>query len=285
MPDKRALSVLTKLYWTSDGWREESLDPFAPPPLPSKRDFAYAKSKGVMFDSRPITAAEVVRGCRAAARRLNARSVADAFAASMTSRRLDLRSALSSYAAARRLPRHTCAMGGGYMCDICGCRESGDDPADFNALNFERFKWGGTSKLDPLYIMLDLELFGRETPLEPVAADWEALAEVLNRAAAMPRLARPGDLVNALQGAIPSNKQERQSLVSSLAVCGVLEPSGAPSFRTRFVRMTARTTPPGRVNEWDYPAQWWRGGDGVSKAGVREWFPSLKLTKGKWVVR
>lgn len=278
------MSILFDLYWTSKGWKSEP-DPFAPPPLPPPRDFAYAKKKGVMFDPRPFSAAEVVRGCRAAARRLSVRRVADAFVASLTSQRLDLRSALSSYAVARHLPRHTCIENADYVCDICGFGGMGDDPEDLNVLNFERFKWGGVRKLDPLYIMLDLDLFGRETPAEPVAADWEALAEVLNRAAAMPRLARPGDLVNALQGAIPSNKQERESLVSGLALCGVLEPSGAPSFRTRFVRMTARTTPPGRVNEWDYPAQWWRGGDGVSKAGVGEWFPSLKLSKGKWAVR
>jgi hypothetical protein len=166
-------------------------------------------------------------------------------------------------------------------CETCGFSET-RRPEDLNVLNFERFKWGGARPTDPLYAALDLELFAKERPVRATSADREALAEILNRAGALAARAKPGDLDRAIGDAIPGNSPERRTLISILAICGVLEPAGHPSYRRTFVRASTIPEPPGSNNDWDYPAAWWRGSDGVSQAGVKEWFPWLRYRRKRW---
>src|SRR5206468_8930540 len=82
----------------------------------------YAKSQGVMFD--PVTldhdefVARAVRACAQVTRK----QVAEAFLASLTTRRLELRSALASYAVGRHMPLHRFKANDpdSHRCLICG---------------------------------------------------------------------------------------------------------------------------------------------------------------------
>lgn len=100
MTDRRALKIRLSTYWSSQGW------------IPGKdrhtlpEDFLYAKRAGVMFDPVHLTHDESVQWARAAVARLDPRTVSDAFLASLSTRRLELRSALGSYATMRHLPPH-----------------------------------------------------------------------------------------------------------------------------------------------------------------------------------
>jgi hypothetical protein len=90
-PHERAVRMLLRAYWSSAGWREE--------PAITPEDRAYAIEAGVMFQHASTVAHdEVVAGVRDAVVDVSARDVADAFLGSLTSRRVDLRSALGSYA-------------------------------------------------------------------------------------------------------------------------------------------------------------------------------------------
>jgi hypothetical protein len=82
--DQRALKILHASYWSVSGWKREGER------QPSAEDFAYAKSKGMMFDPAPSGHAEVVSRLNAAVRQLDRRTVADAFLASLSTRRLEL---------------------------------------------------------------------------------------------------------------------------------------------------------------------------------------------------
>src|SRR4029453_1871078 len=94
--DRRIVRMLLDSYWNSDGWRGD-----VPPPAEA------AGAAGIMFD-RPWVAGhdEVGEVARAAAVRLGIDEVSDAFLAGLTAKRMDLRSALGSYAVARHLPAH-----------------------------------------------------------------------------------------------------------------------------------------------------------------------------------
>ena len=59
-------------------------------------DFEYAKRAGVMFDPVRLSHDDVMNRALAAFRGVDHRAVADAFVSSLSSRRLDLRSALGS---------------------------------------------------------------------------------------------------------------------------------------------------------------------------------------------
>lgn len=104
----------------------------------------------------------------------------------LASRRLDLRSALGSYAIACQLPWHVFSPAGdidpcgGYTsvspsdCGICGS-PARPGPADLNLYSFERFKWGGVRRDDVSYIAFDLEQFSW-APEPGLSSDATAIA-------------------------------------------------------------------------------------------------------------
>lgn len=128
--DKQALKILFNTYWSSSGWirnEERSLSP---------DDFACAKAKGLMFENAHLSHRQVVLKIFELAKKVDSRMVADAFLTSLSTRRLDWRSALGSYAVFREMPDHEHSPEG-KRCMHCGMSLDTDDH-DFNVLNFER---------------------------------------------------------------------------------------------------------------------------------------------------
>jgi hypothetical protein len=120
---------------------------------PPPGDLVRAVAAGVMFaEPRSLDHDGWVQAARQAAAAVSAREVGEAFLVSLTSRRMDLRSALGSYAVARLLPEHPYTEQRWYAgCAICGIHPShrADGPAepeDLNALSQQRFLGG--SRLD-----------------------------------------------------------------------------------------------------------------------------------------
>jgi hypothetical protein len=158
--DQRALRILTSTYWSSFGWKKEHTTP--------RDDLAYAEAAGMMFESKHFSHDERVLWALRSWEQVSKSQVVSGFLASLSSRRLDWRSALGSYAVSLNLPRHSFTKSGArFWCPICAGHDSGDKPEDLNVLNFERFKWGGVRHTDPLYIGFDLEQFSHEVPIQP----------------------------------------------------------------------------------------------------------------------
>jgi hypothetical protein len=132
--DKRATKILMNTYWSSAGWRDE--------PKVSSEDLAYAKSQRVMFDPVRFSHNEVADAAFQAVAAITQAEVVSAFIASLSSRRLDLRSGLGSYAVGRHFQRHRAKTSFGRKpCVYCGLYPVED--VDLSILNFERLKWGG----------------------------------------------------------------------------------------------------------------------------------------------
>lgn len=108
--DERAVRILKDTYWSSAGWRHV--------PSVAPEDFAHAKSHGVMFDPLTVTHDEVVSGALQAVAGTSQDKVVGAFLASLGSRRLELRSALGSYAVGRHMRFHDAATQ--RCCAYCG---------------------------------------------------------------------------------------------------------------------------------------------------------------------
>ena len=266
--DRRAVAILTNKFWSSAGWRK---DPFVTP-----EDYAYAKSKGVMFDPVQLTHDAAIGAAIDAVAAVRQAEVVGAFVASLASRRLDWRSALGSYAVARHLDPHTSpALEGARRCSYCGLYNA--HSVDLNILNFERLKWGGVRHLDPTFISFDLHVFRGSEPGVPGANDFAILRSILEIARAMPDKARLSDLDKALAKLLPSNSDERRTLIGILGFAGVLIDPEKPSFRKRFVPDCEREQTPWHKNDWPYPVQWWTGKYGVNEDAVADWFPMLTL--------
>jgi hypothetical protein len=140
--DNKALRILLETYWSPRDWkRSQNIDPV---------DFAYARSAGYMFDAIELTHDDIVERLLTVRGRISLRDAADAFVASLSTRRLDLRSALGSFAFASHFPDHRLAAETStrvptgrlycHVCDLCCYRDG--DREDLNILSFERFKWG-----------------------------------------------------------------------------------------------------------------------------------------------
>ncbi|MEW9310056.1 hypothetical protein [Labrys neptuniae] len=265
-PDKRALEILTSMFWSSSGWKRA--------PSVSPEDFAYAKAQGLMFDPVEFSHDEVVDAVVNAVAGTSRKAIAHAFISSLGSRRLDLRSAMGSYAVGLHMKTHSKAVCcGNQSCAYCGAYDKAN--ADLNVLSFERIKWGGVRHDNPRYIAFDLEAFAASESVAPKEADYLILRSVLNVAKSMPPTARLGDLERALSKLLPSNNAERRILIGILGYAGILVDPSRPDFRRQFVSSAERERTPWHKDDWPYPVQWWNGSCGVNQAAIDEWFPDL----------
>jgi hypothetical protein len=201
----------------------------------------------------------------------NKQKVTNAFLASLSTRRLELRSALGSYALARTFPQHTFLPVGNIhvpVCRLCGEIEDSQAAQDLNVLNFERIKWGGVRHTHPLYAAFDLSrLTGTEVP-EPIESDYEIFNQILKVILSCGANDRPNQLEKKLSGVFSSSKDERRIVIDILGICGILEPKGRSSYYRQFVPTEEREN----VTDWSYPVEWWRGKDGINKEAVHFYF-------------
>ena len=89
--DKRAKKILFNTYWSKNGWKENTEQ------YPSSEDFIYAKEKGLMFDPFSISHDDCVKKIVQLGKTITTDQVAKAFLSSLSTRRLDWRSAIASY--------------------------------------------------------------------------------------------------------------------------------------------------------------------------------------------
>ena len=274
--DKRALKILFDAYRFTDGWRER-------PRQIALEDFAYAKAAGVMFDPVKLNHDQVLQRLIEARDALKPRQVADALLASLSTRRLELRSALGSFVVFRHLAPHQPSIAWSSVygldkprrcskrCDICGQYLSWGKK-DLNELNFGRLQWGGVSHDDPLYGMLDLELFAREEPVRPTPDDIGIFRNLIEATEAAPVTTTSATLQRLWTGTFKSNKGERDAIVAILGFCGILETAEHQGYRNRFIAENERDLPNRHHVDMDYPACWWSAKDGINKAALQDWF-------------
>ncbi|HEX5082077.1 MAG TPA: hypothetical protein VFY40_08525 [Blastocatellia bacterium] len=266
--DRRALKALFDAYWTSAGWRDEGARAISPD------DFEYGKRVGVMFDDIRLSHADIVSRAISAVRGVDRRAVANAFVASLSSRRLELRSALGSFAVLQHFPRHTVPRQSG-SCPVCGVYNREADLEDLNILNFERFKWGGVRHDDPLYASLDLQLFQKLPHINPTAGDVAIFKNLLQTIEAAPVKTTSATLEKHLAKVFKSNKAERDTVVGILGLCGLLGVPAHPGYLGKFIPCSKRELPGRHFVDMVYPACWWKRSDGINHEALVYWFGHL----------
>jgi hypothetical protein len=268
--DKKAKKILFTTYWKS-GWIDSKNR------VLSSEDFEYAKSQGLMFDPISISHDECIDAIASFVSEISREKTAKGFLSSLTSRRLDWRSSLSSYSIAKNIPEHkyTPVISGAsytdgkptshsYSCGICRDSQYGVvghqnyDNADLNVLNFERIKWGGVRHGDVLYTYFDLKQFVNVDIPDPTDQDIYCFKKILETIDSSEPTDYPGTLEKRLAAVLKSSKAERQVLIEILASIGLLRPRGYD----RPVK--------GR-NDWVF-VEYWRGEDKYCHKTVGEYF-------------
>lgn len=251
--DARAKKILFDTFWTSKGWKGDDNRHV------SAADRAYALKHRMMFPRESMKHDALVKHVLAAYQALTIGEIAGAFIASLSTRRLDLRSALGSAAFAMWTEPHTFKPDiNNFCCDVCtGYRDNKD--MDLDVLNFERHKWGGVRHSHPDYQYLDLRELRHALPATPEPADWKIFDAILKAAESTPKADGPGKLEQRLGDVLDSSKAERRTLIDILALAGVLQPK-------------AERSSPG---DWG-KAGMWRGADGVERKQVETLFGPLR---------
>ncbi len=274
MFDKRARDILFNAHWQpGHGWKSSSVAP---------EDFEYAKSKGYMFDPVSLSHDQIVDKLIDERGLADQAAITEAFLASLSTRRVEWRSALGSYGFARHFPAHRVASSphriapsGAICCHCCGQYDSSDNTHDLNVLSFEKHKWGGVRRTHTDYVWFDLHTARLETPPTATGEDKAIFRNILAVARSLPANASVSELAKSLKGVFPSADPERRMLIEILAVTGILQPKGRPGFFNEFAAVRDREQPNHSKNDWNYPAIWWTGADGVNETALAYWFAGL----------
>jgi hypothetical protein len=262
--DKRALKILFDAFWSPAGWKPESSRG------PSNEDFKYAKSQGMMFDPAMLDHKQAQSDLRNSIQQLDRRRVADAFLSSLSTRRLDWRSAFGSYVVFQHMPSHNELNAGGH-CGICGMYLSQNEE-NLNLLNFERLKWGGVRHDHVTYAALDLGLFLKEPAARPVVEDVRIFQSVMDTIRTVPVETTSAGLQAHFAKSLKSNKAERDILVALLGFCGILSTLDHPGYSDSYVSCSERRLPDRRFIDMAYPACWWGASAGVNEAKLHDYF-------------
>lgn len=270
MPDKKAKRILFKYFW-KNGWIDAKDREI------SKEDFEYAKSKGLMFDPLTIHHDKCIEEILLISNNISSENVSKAFLTSLSTKRLDLRSSLSSYFLANQFIKHTYTpiisgtsylneepVSHTYTCKICKevlygvIGDENYENSDLNILNFERLKWGGVRHGELLYILFDLQQFMREKIQEPTEEDIDLFKNMLRVIETSNANDYPSKLEARLRDVLKSSKSERQVLIEILAAIGILKPKS-------YDRPIKGKT------DWTFVA-YWRGEDKYDLKTVNEYF-------------
>jgi hypothetical protein len=267
--DRRALKILLDTFWDRNKWRSK--------PHTEPDDLQYAIEQGVMFAPRSLDHDERVAWLLEAVSRIDASFVGRQFLASLSTRRLDRRSALGSFAYARYFPKHPheppARYSNAHMCMVCGDGELMLE-TNLNLENFYRHKWGGFMHTKPLYAAFDLEQSRWLDDCEPTSEDVAIMRALLDTIAALPPEATASDIVRKTAKLLPSNAGERRILINILGYCGVLESRNHPGWGEHFIPFRQTLAFPGTPrNDWPYPVVWWRRHEGINARALRNAFP------------
>lgn len=259
--DTKARKILLNTFWSSRGWKDG-------PYTFTGEDFNYAKSKGLMFDPITIHHDDLVNRLHKLHQVITKERVVAAFLHSLSTRKVYLRSILSSWALTSALPLHTYEQRKSVRTNTSSCGDCNYSrlmsaheyiDADLNVLNFERVKWGGVRLNDLLYCWMDLELFSKE---EAVACTDEDVT-ILNNMLGAIRNCEDHESARMLEkrwkDVIPSSKQERDVLMEIWGYAGLLKQRDTPRKHR------------GAGHDFNSMAEW-QGDDGYFREALEYYF-------------
>lgn len=258
--------ILISSFWSSKGWTKSEI---------TDEDFEFCKSQGYMFDPPEIiTHDEYMNRLSKVVQSIDSNDVAGAFLYSLSTRSLEYRSALGSYWYAVAIPEHQWPDSKTYHCPVCGWHRWSDSDQNrhrgLNALNFERYMWGGVRHTQGQYALFDLEQFIRLPKVTPTDEDIKLFSDILGCVSELNPDKKVGELQKILTSKkiIKSNKNELQILLDILGICGILSSSDNPCYADSFVDTYGRA-PIESKNDFAYPANRWRASDGINKDRMR----------------
>lgn len=255
------LKILLKTYWSSNGWIK---------PRWTEENFEIAKQEGYMFDYPEYMSHEdTLKELKTVVDKISPEIVAEAFLYSLSTRKLEYRSALGSYWYAVSVPYHE--FDKEKHCYYCGWDPWKRMPDEYeyheglNVLNFERCKWGGVRHTNVKYALFDLKQFLKLPICKHTVDDEQILHNLLHCIDELEFQNKAGALQKEItrKKLLKSNKSEVAVLLNILGICGVLSSEAYPCYAVKFSSELERD-PPEHTNDYEFPLNNWRVSDGVN---------------------
>ena len=262
--DKKAKQILFKTFWSPTGWTENR--------NPTSEDFAYAKSKGLMFDPVKIDHSDLCQSILKNFQKADKVEIVNGFISSLTTRNLIYRSFLSSYAIGRVFQNHKYNTTNGRFCDICGTYGNGAQSIDQNVLNFEKLKWGGVRLMHLEYIEFDLQQSQNLDFPVPTVEDRLLLNKLKELILTSETDDRPRQLEKRMSKLFKSNAYEREVILNIFGICGILETDNQKGFFKNFIPSNKREIRPVNKTDWSYPVDWWQGKYEINEKAWKYYF-------------
>jgi len=272
--DKKAVNILVSTIEKSQktnqsSWWKTYMDHI------NEEDFRYAKQHLTMFDPIKLSHNEIFKRITKAIEKIDKQNVVTAFLYSLSTRKLEYRSFLSSYCIGKVTPDHnyiTSLKINDYTCSICGMSEyECKEEIEFNTINFFKYKHGSCFD-SPVQILFDLEHFQNMPVVIPAEEDFE----ILNNIKKIIETSEPKDRISQLKKRIgpiiKSNDIEREGFLEILGVCGLIHDDIHIGYADNYVTYLERTHRPIHFDDIGYPARWWQGKFGVDNEKWEYWF-------------
>lgn len=216
--DQRAKKILFDMRWSSSGWK-------IPASTPNEQDYAYAKSKGFLFDDEVLSHLSTISYFRKATRSANRERLRDLFVSSLSNRLLHIRPGLPAFYQSKGVTWHLFSPSTAGICKHCGMFKK--NKTRYNAWNFSRYKWGNFDKQNhSLQNPFILNILRNEPSRSPTRQNWtilRTLIESLNNIKSSS--IKAADIVLLWKEILPSNKQERELLFETFISMKLISPS------------------------------------------------------------
>lgn len=281
---KDGKSILIDAYWAGrTGWKNGEV---------SAEDFRVARDAGFMFDYPPYqTHEEALHRLKMVVASIDPTEIANAFLFSLSTRKLEYRSALGSFYYAKAIPNHKIMKSHneklaalGNHCYFCDWQAWDRKPSDWerrqglNVLNFERLKWGGVRHTELDYALFDLEQFLLLPKVTPTETDIDIFQKILDCVKLLGEQDKVGKLRDRIikERIFKTNKDEVSIILGELGICGILAGKQYPCFEERFVNVYDRD-PVEYKSDFSYPINRWRAKDGINMDRLKNVFGTIYL--------
>lgn len=239
--NKKAVQILNRLM---DDQKKHSV---------SAEELAYARKMGVVVEDQPITHDQAIDILEQVFEAVSLEDATQAFLYSLSSRDVDYRYILASYAYARS-----------WFSFDQGRTQEVPEKLTGSFFNWVKHRGGGIWETigKPIFY---LEQFASMELRVASDVDVEILRSILELADSMEDKASGSALATAIRTAklLPCNQAEVVGILETLGICGILDVPGHPGFLHSFTPPLERDTGDLRQS-LSYPLNWWRGADGVN---------------------
>lgn len=250
---------------------------------------SLAKEQGYLFDyPKYETHEEALKRNHQLVEQTDPRDVANAFLFSLSTRKLEYRSALGSYYYAKAVSNHDLMNGNNETgtganaschCYYCGWSAWKKAPGKYeqgtalNEFNYQRYKYGGIQHTRLNYALFDLEQFAKLPKVVSTEEDRQIFGRILAGVGQLNHSDKVGKLRDWIIKAklFRTNQSEVSVLLNILGICGILAGPKYPAYEEYFANEYERA-PVEHNNDFAYPVNRWRAMDGVNAQRVEEIF-------------